>query len=236
MSNRVLIADDDQTTCLIMENIVQSQGLLYDIVHDGAAAVEATRKNSYSLAFVDLVMPLENGDEASLRIRSGANTKKNPVIIGMISYENDDQRQQCISAGMDDVIVKPVDRCAVQRFISLALSNGVSDPDILCQKKPSKTAAQQKQSRTYSKRSRKSIDPSDLPLPTHEHNAEESNDDSGWIREVACTIAFLQEKKLIAGLPSLPSPPCEAEAKRTASTATALPPGPLCVGCFLALH
>ena len=233
MSNRVLIADDDQTTCLIMENIVHSQGLLCDIVHDGAAAVEATRKNSYFLAFVDLVMPFENGDKASLRIRSVANKKKNPMIIGMISYENDDQRQQCISAGMEDVIVKPVDRCAVQRFITLALSNGVSELDILCQKKPSKTAAQEKQSRT---RSRRSIDPSDLPLPAHENIAEESNDDSGWIREVACTIAFLQEKKLIAGLPSLPSPPCEAEAKRTASTATALPPGPLCVGCFLALH
>ena len=63
----------------------------------------------------------------------------------MISCENDVHRNRCRSAGID-VIVQPVDRSAVRRFISLALGHRVSDPNIMCivQMQLSKTIMQHK--------------------------------------------------------------------------------------------
>ena len=209
MSNRVLIADDDQATCLILENFIRSHGLACDIVHDGSAAVEAASNRIYFLAFMDLVMPQENGDEAALRIRSIG--KNNPMIVGVISNENDNQRNQCLSAGMVDVIVKPVNRGAVLRFILLASGNNMPFPDFLC-KRMSKTGTLKKQQQTKVK-SRRSEDSWNMPLP---HALEIA--DSGWTLELARVNVFLREKQRIVGIPPLPSPPCAAAAAALTST------------------
>jgi hypothetical protein len=80
-----LIAEDDQTTCLILENFILAQGIMSDVVHDhdGAAAVQAATNRISFLEFVDFIMPLENGDEASLRptlrVRFIGNKKKYPM-------------------------------------------------------------------------------------------------------------------------------------------------------------
>jgi CheY-like chemotaxis protein len=81
-----------------------------DVVHNGADAAIAAAARDYSLVFMDLVMPIESGSEATIKIRSVAPRDDAPIIIGMLSYEHHDMRQQCISSGMDHVVVKPVNR------------------------------------------------------------------------------------------------------------------------------
>jgi CheY-like chemotaxis protein len=63
-------------------------------------------------------MPNMDGLEATTRILSQARHKKQPIIIALTANAFDDSREQCIQAGMRDVLTKPLD----QRQLSHALS------------------------------------------------------------------------------------------------------------------
>jgi CheY-like chemotaxis protein len=202
---RVLIADDDHATCMVLESFIHAHGLNCDIVHDGTAAVEAASKEFYFITFMDLVMPKENGDEASMRIKSIGNKKflKEPMIVGMISFDNHFQRKQCLSAGMVEAIVKPLARSDVQQFILLALGNPSPCPYVLCQNRPQKATTIDNSDETVETRRGSKDSWNMLNIGSQEIDSN----DLGWTLEVARAIVFLREKQRHAGILPLPSPP-----------------------------
>ena len=117
MQCEALVADDDLTSCLLLRSIIASSGMSCDVVHTGCDAVNAVANQDYVVAFIDLIMPEQNGDEAAARIHSMKSGRSPPVLVGIISYENADQRNRCLAAGMSEVIAKPICREAVRSIL-----------------------------------------------------------------------------------------------------------------------
>ncbi len=107
---RILLADDNPVNCRIAVLMLERAGHRIEVVGDGAAAVEAVRKQRYDLVLMDVQMPGVDGLEATRRIRAlrGARAKVPIVAITANAMMGDDQ--PCLAAGMNDYITKPIDR------------------------------------------------------------------------------------------------------------------------------
>ena len=121
MSKLILIADDDITSCLLLSKMVEMCGFSCHVVHNGADAAKAAMTHRYCLVFMDLVMPVLSGYEATMKILALNSSFPPPLIIGLISYQQESMRLKCLQSGMTDVLVKPYERQSVQKFVNDAL-------------------------------------------------------------------------------------------------------------------
>jgi CheY-like chemotaxis protein len=89
------------------------------VAENGRKAIEALRENSYDLVFMDCQMPEIDGFEATRIVRSENSGIRNPrvPIIAMTANAMKGARQECIEAGMDDYLAKPITPDAVARKI-----------------------------------------------------------------------------------------------------------------------
>jgi len=106
---RVLVAEDDWVNQEVsLELLRETLGLTVDIAPDGAAALEMTLQHHYDLILMDMQMPVLDGIGATQAIRELDGYAEVP-IIAMTANAFADDRVQCLDAGMNDFIAKPVD-------------------------------------------------------------------------------------------------------------------------------
>jgi CheY-like chemotaxis protein len=103
----VLVAEDDAVNQLIVREMLVQLGCDAEIVDDGAAAVECACRSHYDLVLMDLHMPGLDGCEATRRIRQRLRAERLPIVALTANVLPSD-REQCLDAGMDDFVTKPV--------------------------------------------------------------------------------------------------------------------------------
>ena len=118
LPRKILIADDDVTSCLLLMKMAEGYGLTCHLVHNGADAARAAVDNEYLVVFMDLFMPIVSGFDATIKIKS--TTSKPPLIVGLLSFDEDNMRSKCLKAGMSDVMIKPFNREIVRKMIDYA--------------------------------------------------------------------------------------------------------------------
>ena len=104
---RVLVAEDVPTNQILIERILDKLGLDVTIVGDGAEAVRAATAQAYDLILMDVQMPEKNGHEATRELRSLGMVLP---IIALTAHAMKEDRQECLAAGCDDYLTKPIDR------------------------------------------------------------------------------------------------------------------------------
>jgi CheY-like chemotaxis protein len=104
---RILIVDDDDVHRQIVCVQLQKMGYKADEAADGDEAVAAVMRSSYDLIFMDLRMPSMNGTEATRWIRERFNGD-DLRIIALTGDGTIEAREQCMRAGMDNFVTKPV--------------------------------------------------------------------------------------------------------------------------------
>ncbi|MFW5785498.1 MAG: ATP-binding protein, partial [Chitinispirillaceae bacterium] len=107
---RILIADDNEVNREVEAALLKKMGISTDTASDGAEAVQKLVGNDYDLVLMDIQMPNLNGYEATKVIRdrnSGVRNNKLP-IVAMTAGAADSERDECLKAGMDDYVTKPV--------------------------------------------------------------------------------------------------------------------------------
>jgi CheY-like chemotaxis protein len=101
-----------------MQLMMTKIGCTADLAPDGETAVERVRKGDIDMIFMDIEMPGMSGLEATRRIRQS--NIRQPYIVALTAYSFDVQRKQCLAAGMNDFLSKPVRladlRSAINRF------------------------------------------------------------------------------------------------------------------------
>jgi PAS domain S-box-containing protein len=108
---RVLLADDMEVNRDIILALLEGTGILVDCAADGSNALEIFTANSgaYDLLLMDLHMPLMDGFEAARHIRrSGIPNADTVPIIAVTADTGSDVVAQCLEAGMNGHISKPV--------------------------------------------------------------------------------------------------------------------------------
>jgi len=81
---------------------------------DGQAAMDKAKVNDVGLVFMDLEMPRMNGYEAARNLRKNGFMKP---IIAVTASEQSNEREQCLKAGIDDVLAKPFKQMDVGKML-----------------------------------------------------------------------------------------------------------------------
>jgi PAS domain S-box-containing protein len=105
----VLLVEDNKVNQKIVSKFLSKAGFSVDVVDNGLLALEATEKNFYDLILMDLQMPLLDGLETTRMIREKESAGRRPVIIALTAHAFSEDRERCLSSGMDDYLPKPFD-------------------------------------------------------------------------------------------------------------------------------
>ena len=135
-SARILLAEDNPVNQTLAKRMLGKMGCKVDVAENGliclemfkkslAAAADRRTGHLYDLIFMDMQMPEMGGLETTEEIRRlemsiPGDTGGPPVhipIIAMTANVLDEHKQQCISAGMNDYIGKPIKKDALQRLV-----------------------------------------------------------------------------------------------------------------------
>jgi signal transduction histidine kinase/ligand-binding sensor domain-containing protein/DNA-binding response OmpR family regulator len=103
----ILIAEDNLVNQKIIIYMLAKLGFAADIVQNGREAVEAVELKKYDIILMDVQMPEMDGLEATRLIRRNQGDRKF-FIIAMTANAMQGDREECIAAGMDDYISKPI--------------------------------------------------------------------------------------------------------------------------------
>lgn len=104
---QILVAEDNEINQQVIHYILQKIGYMATIVANGQEAVDAAEAMTYDIIFMDLQMPDVDGLEAT-RIIRGNKTLHQPVIIALTANTMEGDEEECLLAGMNDYIGKPV--------------------------------------------------------------------------------------------------------------------------------
>ncbi|MEQ8571611.1 MAG: ATP-binding protein [Deltaproteobacteria bacterium] len=104
----VLVADDNLVNQRIVQRLLERMGHRVRVVSDGLEAVAAYESRRWDVVLMDIQMPQMDGFEATRTIRARELTGRRTPIIALTAHAMDGHREQCLAAGMDDHLVKPI--------------------------------------------------------------------------------------------------------------------------------
>ena len=104
-----LVVENDRINQLVLSRMLHRAGFEVELAENGAEALEKTQGKRYQLIFMDILMPVLDGIEATLAIRArelelGYRTP----IIGLTAKALQGDKKACLDAGMDDYVAKPI--------------------------------------------------------------------------------------------------------------------------------
>ena len=126
---KILIAEDNPVSRGVLLNMLQSEGFAPDAVENGPAVLEALQEQDYDLLLLDCQMPGMDGDVVTEKIRKHPERYGgDPVIVAVTADTTEQHRGQCLSAGMDDFMPKPIRletlRSGLARWVSMSAARG----------------------------------------------------------------------------------------------------------------
>jgi two-component system, sensor histidine kinase and response regulator len=107
----LLVAEDNPVNQEVAKMMLEVMGCRVDLAENGVQAVELAMKTPYDLILMDCQMPEMDGYEASRVIReretTGNGAQRPVTIIAITGNSTDEDRDQCLTMGMDDFLRKP---------------------------------------------------------------------------------------------------------------------------------
>ncbi len=113
----ILLADDIPTNQRVVQLMLRRLGYVADTAQNGQEVLEAVGGRQYDIVFLDIQMPRMDGLAAARAIVARWPRERRPMLVAMTAHALDGDREQCLAAGMDDYIAKPLDFAAVQRVL-----------------------------------------------------------------------------------------------------------------------
>lgn len=107
---RVLVAEDHAINQAVITEMLQHLGHTVEVVPDGRRAVQSVRDQLFDVVLMDWSMPEMDGVEATRLIRAEESQSGRPrvPIIALTAHTYAENRRECLDAGMDDFLPKPI--------------------------------------------------------------------------------------------------------------------------------
>ncbi|MBX9887405.1 MAG: response regulator [Flavobacteriaceae bacterium] len=103
-NKKVLIVEDNKINQMITTKMLESKGVICEVIDNGEDSINAVKNNKYDLILMDVHLPGINGTIATQKIRE-FNTQIPVIALTAISL--DENREMLLSFGMNDVVTKP---------------------------------------------------------------------------------------------------------------------------------
>lgn len=108
-SMKILVAEDNETNCLLIERALKKLGYDPVVVHNGREVIEKMQLDFFDMILMDIHMPEVDGIEATKWIRSQKQNTEFPIIIALTADVIESNKEVYISKGMNDYLTKPLD-------------------------------------------------------------------------------------------------------------------------------
>jgi CheY-like chemotaxis protein len=105
---RILLAEDNVVNQKLAMRLLQQMGYRADLASNGIEAIESVERQPYDVVLMDVQMPEMDGLEASRRIVARWPNGERPRIVAMTANAMQGDREECLAAGMDDYVTKPI--------------------------------------------------------------------------------------------------------------------------------
>jgi CheY-like chemotaxis protein len=116
----VLVVEDNRINQVITRKAIEKNNYKCSVVDNGYAALEILEKESFDVILMDINMPLINGFETTRKIRlKGIGTP----IVALTAFDKTEITEEALSAGINDIIIKPFDSIKLFEIISILISN-----------------------------------------------------------------------------------------------------------------
>lgn len=117
---RVLLAEDNALNAEIAKTLLEDAGAVLTVVADGRQAVESfvAEPENFDVIILDLMMPVMGGLAAAKKIRGlDSSIAKNIPIVAMTANAFKEDVQQCLEAGMNAHVAKPLDMARLRQVL-----------------------------------------------------------------------------------------------------------------------
>lgn len=124
----VLVVDDNQMNQQIVTAILKSFGHTFETADNGRAAVEKHESGRFDLILMDVRMPIMSGPDATRMIRKMDSDKRAIPIIALTADAMEENRKGFYEAGMDAVVIKPIDTALLASTMNMAVGERIHVP------------------------------------------------------------------------------------------------------------
>ena len=132
--HRILIADDNQANCELLEAYLANLDCVIEVSCDGAETIAKIESFKPDLVLLDVMMPKLNGFEVCQQIKSNESTRKTMILMVTALNELGDI-ERAVNAGTNDFLSKPVNKVELLKRVEnmLELKHVVDENDRLRQ-------------------------------------------------------------------------------------------------------
>lgn len=119
----ILLAEDNEVNQKLIRILLEKIGHTITIVDNGIEAISMVMHNQFDIVLMDVQMPIMDGIEATKRIRNLADeTHRKIPIVALTASARPEDKKQCLDAGMDEYVSKPIQRHEIFDAIHRLLS------------------------------------------------------------------------------------------------------------------
>jgi DNA-binding response OmpR family regulator len=111
---RVVVVDDDADAASVLKDMLEMDGYQVHVAHDGAQALALVAEHRPDGVLLDLGLPDVDGLEVARRLRDQEGPQL--VIVAVTGRSSEDDRRDADAAGIDYMMVKPVDMQLLARI------------------------------------------------------------------------------------------------------------------------
>jgi signal transduction histidine kinase/CheY-like chemotaxis protein len=119
-----LVVDDQEYNRIVLVDLLESMGFAVQSAGDGTAALAMAGSQVFDAVFLDYNLPGLNGLEVTRGIRALPNQSAGAVILATTAFSTPEKRNQCLAAGMNAFLGKPVTMERLRKALASAMPAG----------------------------------------------------------------------------------------------------------------
>lgn len=105
----VLLVEDQPFAARVASDMLSQHGCKVTLAHNGKEALQQIEKKAYDIVFLDIGLPDMDGFNVAKTLRDFEKKQTKPLhIIALTAYLEQEVSDQCLKAGIDHVVVKPL--------------------------------------------------------------------------------------------------------------------------------
>ena len=136
---RILVAEDNEFNAELLKQLLGRRGHHVQIAKNGREALTAVQGEQFDLLLLDVHMPEMDGFQVAEKLREHERQSGGHLpVIALTARSRKEDREQCLAAGMDDFLAKPIQSpdlwTAIDRLVGKQRSESETDSDLLTAK------------------------------------------------------------------------------------------------------